>query len=314
MDRLLAAMCREYCSESLVITRNEESRTILRQLGIPTELGTDTAWTFEPHGPEYGRKVLRDAGWNGNTPVLVVCPIDPFCWPVKASLGKGIARALTGAFRESHYRSIYFHNGGPKAKENYQRYLTGLSDAVQAFRHKHPIFTVLVAMERLDTRACRDLSERLGSVPIFSSAEYDMYELVSILRSCDMMVSSRYHGIVTCMPALVASAGVTMDERIRNLMQDRGQPELFLEADDPDLAAKLEPILEKLLWERDAIAEAIGRSVARNLKLMAQMGIYFEEHVQRRYPDFPIRSGVVGWENYLPPLSPNLCGLLERFA
>ena len=44
-----------------------------------------------------------------------------------------------------------------------------------------------------------------------------MYEMVSILRACEMMVSSRYHGMVTAMPGLVPSAGVTMDERIQNM-------------------------------------------------------------------------------------------------
>ncbi|MFQ5695571.1 MAG: hypothetical protein ACE5HB_06250, partial [Terriglobia bacterium] len=37
MDPLLAKMCRRYCGRSLVITRNEESRTVLRKLGVPTE-------------------------------------------------------------------------------------------------------------------------------------------------------------------------------------------------------------------------------------------------------------------------------------
>ena len=46
--RWLRKMCGRYCKNSLVITRNEESRTSLRELGVPTELGTDTAWTFEP--------------------------------------------------------------------------------------------------------------------------------------------------------------------------------------------------------------------------------------------------------------------------
>ena len=45
---MIAKMCARYCQNSLVITRNEESRTLLRELGVPTELGTDTAWTFEP--------------------------------------------------------------------------------------------------------------------------------------------------------------------------------------------------------------------------------------------------------------------------
>ncbi len=37
------------------------------------------------------------------------------------------------------------------------------------------------------------------------------------------------------MPALVPSAGVTMDERIRNLMQERGHNHLLMNVDDPDL-------------------------------------------------------------------------------
>ncbi|HLA40838.1 MAG TPA: hypothetical protein VJ417_12625, partial [Candidatus Glassbacteria bacterium] len=86
MDPLLAGMCRRYCSDSLVITRNEESRAVLRQLNVATELGTDTAWTFQPHGQEYGQRILREAGWDGKMPVLVVCPINPFWWPVKASV------------------------------------------------------------------------------------------------------------------------------------------------------------------------------------------------------------------------------------
>lgn len=313
MDRLLAAMCSHYCSDSLVITRNEESRTVLRELGVPTELGTDTAWTFEPHGPEYGAKALAEAGWNGKSPVLVICPINPFCWPVKASLAKGAAWALTGAFGDSHYRSIYFHNSGPQARSDYKRYLSAFGNAVDAFRKQHAVFAILVAMERLDAGPCEALSQLLGGVPIFTSERHDMYQLVSILRSSHMMISSRYHGIVTSMPGLVASAGVTMDERIRNLMHERGQMHLVLEADDPDLEPKLLGVLGTLCKEREAVTVAIGRTVVQNLKAMARMGTYLEEHVQRRYPEFPVRSGLLSWEDYLPPLSPSLRTLLERY-
>src|SRR5580693_5798712 len=40
MDPMLAKMCGRYCKNSLIITRNEESRTVLRELGVPTEIGT----------------------------------------------------------------------------------------------------------------------------------------------------------------------------------------------------------------------------------------------------------------------------------
>src|SRR5581483_5521866 len=96
MDPMIARMCSRFCHQSLVITRNVESRTLLRELGVPTELGTDTAWTFEPHPAEYGQKTLRTVGWDGKTPVLVVCPINPFEWPVKASVAKFAAHSLAG--------------------------------------------------------------------------------------------------------------------------------------------------------------------------------------------------------------------------
>ncbi len=43
------------------------------------------------------------------------------------------------------------------------------------------------------------------------------------------------------------------------------------------------------------------------------MGVYFEEHVQRRYPEFPVRGGVRSWEDYLPPFSPALEKLAESY-
>lgn len=314
MDPLLSKICSRFCSQSLIITRNEESMLVLNKLGVTTELGTDTAWTFEPLGPEYGTKVLREAGWDGSKPVLAVCPLNPFWWPVKANVAKHALRAATGAYKDSHYRTVYFHNNGPKVKAAYERYLAAFANAINRFRQAHSVFPILVAMERLDARACQNLSERLGGLPIFTSDDYDMYQLVSILRCCHLMVSSRYHGIVTCMPALVPSAGVTMDERIRNLMHERGHDELLLTVDDASLEEKLVAVMEKLLREGEGIREGIGKTVARNLKVMARMGIYFEQHVQRRYPEFPIRTGLLSWEDYLPPLNPNLSRVVEAYG
>jgi polysaccharide pyruvyl transferase WcaK-like protein len=314
MDPLVAKMCGRYCHNSLVITRNEESRKILRDLGVPTELGTDTAWTFEPLAAEYGQKALRDVGWDGRTPVLVVCPINPFEWPVKASVAKAALHSLTGAYKESHYRGPYFHNTGPDADRAYEHYLSSIAKAVAAFRQKTNVFVIMAATERMDARACRRISEKLGGVPVITSDDYNMYQLVSILRACRMMVSSRYHGIVTSMPALVPSAGITMDERIRNLMNERGHQELLMNVDDPDLEERTLAALEILDREGERIADGIARTVVKNLKLMARMGVYFEEEVQRRYQEFPTRRGEWSWEDYLPPMSDTLRQLVTAYS
>lgn len=313
MDPSVRKMCARYCRNSLVITRNEESRTILRELGVPTELGTDTAWTFEPLPPDYGRKALQSAGWDGKLPVLVVCPINPFWWPVKPSLVKYAAHAA-GAYKDSHYRTVYFHKSGHDVDQAFERYLTAIANAVAAFRQRRNVFVVLAATESLDSRACRRISEKLNGVPVFTSDDYDMYQMVSILRAGHMMASSRFHGIVTSMPALVPSAGITMDERIRNLMRDRGHEDLLMNVDDEDLESRLLVALDKLATEGERIADGIGRTVVKNLKLMARMGVYFEEEVQRRYPEFPTRKGQWDWKEYLPPMDAGLHKLIGMYA
>jgi polysaccharide pyruvyl transferase WcaK-like protein len=314
MDPLLQKMCKRFCRDSLIITRNIESQGVLGKLGVSTELGTDTAWTFEPLGPEYGRKALLDAGWDGKMPVLAVCPINPFWWPVRASLAKWLAHSIAGAYKDSYYRTIYFHRSGREVDAAYEKYLTAMAGGVARYTKSRAVFPVLVAMEMLDRDACQRMAEKLGGAPVFASGRYNMYEIVSILRSCGRMLSSRYHAIVTSMPAGVPSAGVTMDERIRNLMRERGHDHLLSPVDDPDLEDRIVASLEILDSQTEEIRSAIGGTVARNLQLMARMGMYFEEQVARRYPGFPIRNGVLGWQDYLPPLSPGLCKLVEEYG
>jgi hypothetical protein len=164
----------------------------------------------------------------------------------------------------------------------------------------------------LDVRR-RDIAAQIPGTPVFTSDDYDMFQLVSLLRAGTYMVSSRYHGIVTCMPSLVASAGVTMDERIRNLMRERGHQQFLLTVDDPELEPKLLQTMETLFAEAESVREGIGRTVVRNLKGMARMGTFLEDAMRRTYPEFPLRSGVLSWEEYLPPLSRNLLQLAERY-
>lgn len=313
MDELIRWMCARYTKDSLVITRSLESQQLLSGLDVPNKLGADTAWTFEPHPREYARQALRAAGWDEKMPILVLCPIHPFVWPVRASIAKYIARATTGAYKDSQYRTVYFFESGAEVERKFKHYVNGYIEAAKAFVAKHRVFPILVAMERLDSVACRAIAEEMPGTPVFTSDDYDMFELVSILRACTYMVSSRYHGIVTCMPAGVVSAGVTMDERIRNLMRERGHQHLMLTVDDPELGPKLAEVMERLVVEADAIRESIGRTVVSNLKGMSNMGIFLEDELRRTYPEFPVRKGVLSWEDNLPPLDENLRRLVEEY-
>jgi len=67
-------------------------------------------------------------------------------------------------------------------------------------------------------------------------------------------------------------------------MRERGHEHLFLTVDDPDLEPKLLQVMESLVREADSVREGIGRTVVRNLKLMARMGIILEDTVRHTYP------------------------------
>lgn len=315
MTSVLRDFVRKHCQDALVICRNEPSRDVLAGLGIRTRGGADTAWTFEPAPLSRGAEVLRNAGWDGRTPVLVLCPINPFWWPVKPSLAKAAARQLGGQYRREHYKSIYFHHSGAEVEGKYNAYLDGIAEGVRAYRAGRDVFPICVGMEKVDREACEDLASRLDPAPpVLVSDEHDMYELVSVLRNCSMMLSSRFHAVVTSMPGLVPSAGITMDERIRNLMNDRGHPHLFLEVDEDDLGEKVRGILETLERDADAIVDGIGRAVPKQLRLMGQMGIDFMDEVVRVYPEFPRRDLPRDPEAHLPSLPPAVRGIMEKYG
>ena len=318
MDDALRKFVAKHCRNAYIIARNTESQRILSEMNIRTDAGTDTAWTFNPAPDAVGQNLLKAAGWDGMKPVVAICPINPFWWPVRADLGRAISHRFTGAHDQAHYDSVYFHHSGPDVDAAQDTYLSAIADAVRQYTAQHDSFVILVGMEMLDRKAAKVLNEKLnGRCSLFISDEHDMYEMVSVLYQCSLVISSRYHALVTSMPGGVPSIGITMDERIRNLMNDREQPQLALEVDDPHLA---EHLLEQMLYVHDNAAhvrDGIARCVIKNLERMGYMGQLFVEHIRQKHPEFPFadhlgRNGDP-WD-HLPPLPEHLKVMLSRYG
>ncbi len=313
MDPSLQRLVRRTCSGATILCRNEASRQVLAELGLnQTRPGTDTAWTVSPPDPAIGEALLRQAGWDGRQPVLIVAPIRPFGWPVKAEIGRAVAHRLTGLDAEDHYASIYFHRGGDEPARQQTTYEAGLVQGVRAFCSRQPHFVVVMGMERLDRRACESVAHALGGAPVFVSDDHRWPEMLSVLRSASMLLSSRYHAVVCSMGGLVPSAGVTMDERLRNLYDDRGTPELCLGVSDDALGDRVLDVLTRLHLQREAIRAGTAKSVAGHLRRMGEMGRDVAATLREQLPGIPMRPGLGDdpWA-YLPPLHPSLTALVE---
>ena len=313
MDPPIARFAQDCCQESLLLARSAAShRRFKEELGLAAVLGADTAWTFEPASAQVGLELLRRAGWDGVSNLVCVAPVNPFWWPVRPDLEKAAALEATGRYQDLHYRSLFFHHDSEAARQQYSNYIDALASAVAAFCHGTGAFPVVVGMEELDRRACFDLQARLGdTAPVFLSGDYSPQQVVSILRQAFVVVSSRYHGLVTSMPGGAPGIGVSMDERIQNLLVECGSPECVLSAADPDLADALSASLSCVARDHAGYVSRIAPFVRQQLIRMAGMGRALCDVLETRCSGFERPTGLVDTLDYLPPLDAGLATLLD---
>jgi polysaccharide pyruvyl transferase WcaK-like protein len=221
----------------------------------------------------------------------------------------------TGAHRDSHYGSVFFHQDSEDRRLRYHAYLDGLASAARVWHDETGGEVLIVGMERIDTRACEDLATRLPfATARILSGQLPVGQIVGALRLADLLISSRYHAIVTSMPAGVPAIGVSLDERIANLLHGYGGGDRLLQVDDPQLGERLIATMRAVRANREPVRDATGREVARQLRAMARMGALFAAETQRIYPDMPVPDAQAGWERFLPALSPRLEALLQRYC
>jgi polysaccharide pyruvyl transferase WcaK-like protein len=296
----------------LVLCRNAESRTLLDGLGLRTGEGADTAWTYQALPEPQMRQRLRMLG-VGQRPLLVICPVNPFWWPVRPDLAMAQALELLGTHRELHYASVLFHADSEEIRRSYAAYLNAIADAAAQWKRENQGSVLIIGMDRVDRQACRDLAARFDTPPpVVQSGDVSPAAIVGMLRAADLLLSSRFHAIVTSMQAGVPTVGISMDERINNLLGAGENDRRLLRADSPDLAAQVLPALRYAQAERESIGAAAQAFVAGQLRAMGEMGRRFADEVLRFYPDAKTPASNAGWDAYLPSMHPELHALLER--
>jgi len=219
----------------------------------------------------------------------------------------------SGMHQELHFGSVFFHSDSENARAKYETYLHGIAEAVNAYTDTHAdVFPVIVGMEKQDRRACDHLFARLNKpAPRFVSGEYDMFDIVAILRLANLLISSRFHAIVTSMPAGVPAIGVSYDERIGNLIGSGGR---VLPTDAEDLCDRLWQAMCDLDRNRDQAVNQTRSMVAGELQKLGEMGMILASELDRYFPGLPRPKLPGTWSAHLPPLSPSLESLLEVYA
>lgn len=281
MDRFVEKISIKMCQDTYFIARTQPSLDRIHELGLQGHLGSDTAWFFDSSmKQDWTQSKLKEVGWDGKQRILGVTAINPFWWPVKPSISKYLKAIFSGNWNY-HFSRWYFFSWSKSRAEQLHTYLTSISKAVCRYAKKEDLFIVLIGMEKLDTDAIKILQKQFGKqVPMFLSKDYDGYELAQILRSLSMLITSRYHAQVLSMNGYVPSIGISMDERLDNLMKELefGEKQLH-DVGAIDLEQKVYRSLHYINENREQIQSQCRKNVPIYQQKLEDMEVFLEQYI-----------------------------------
>lgn len=280
MDPYIERAARRLCRNTWFITRTEGSFASLKKLGLKGHAGTDAAWSWNREiSPARTARLLEDQGWDGKKNLLGIAVIDPFCWPVRASLFRWIRGILRGDL-SGQYDKWYFFSASEERSAAYGRYISSLAAAVRTFSKEHDLFPVLLGMEALDRKACLDLRSLLDAPSaLFLSEENDAKVMTGILRSLSLLVTSRYHAAVLSMEGGCPITAVSMDERLDGIMKEMSLEPYLLHTDDRDLEESLVRAMEEAVKNREEIRSLIRARLPLYKKVLSEMGSFMKTYI-----------------------------------
>lgn len=200
----------------LIITRNEAAAARLKGIGVTAPIAStaDNAFVFEPDESE--------AGWVSRSWPLARNGLVGIA-PVDFSLFPAVAR-LWGR-RANCYRWPYYFSCSKRRSrygEMLARSYAELADHVVESSGKS---VALVCMEQLDeaiAEKVHGLMRHPERARIFSARHHNASQMTLLLRSLDLLVTSRYHAAVLSLAAGVPQVAMHHDTRLATLYRDLG--------------------------------------------------------------------------------------------
>jgi polysaccharide pyruvyl transferase WcaK-like protein len=257
----------EASKTSLIITRAAAAAERLRTIGVtaPMDVTADNAFNYHPEPADAGllSRAWPEAALHGNeagSNVVGMALVDFYQWPVVMK---------PWGPKEDCYKWPYYFTHTPErtqATETLARSYAALADDIIT---RHDKMVALIGMESLDEVLLRKVYGYMAHpdrARIFSSREYNASQMVSILRSLELLLTSRYHACVLSLAAQVPQVAIGHDLRLKTIYRELGLFEdFFVEPHTPNLYESLQPLVERLLENPTSVREALRRGYEQHL-------------------------------------------------
>jgi polysaccharide pyruvyl transferase WcaK-like protein len=266
---------REASKTDLILARTQNAAERLKnwQVTAPIEVTADNAFAFNPEPRD---ECLLSRVWPEASYVVGIAAEDIYKWPV-------VVRPW--ASKKFLYRWPYYYMHTKESQQKSELLADVLAVQADEMIEHYGTYVALLSMEGLDTEFGRKIQKRMkhaDKTNIFTSIKYNASQMTSILRSLDMLITSRYHAGVLSLPSQVPQTAIGHDLRIKDFYGDLGIGELFVDHEDPNRYKLLSENVAALFSEYDSIKAKLRvgylQYVEREKRNTQLFSAYLKEH------------------------------------
>lgn len=267
---------REASKTDLILTRTELAAEELKKIGVtaPIDVTADCAFTFKTEKED--ANILNEAFEGFDLEVVGLAPIDFYLWPVvMRPWGK----------KENLYKWPYYYSRSKERIEGSEKLALKWAQEADRIVEKHDKRIALICMEELDEPLARCIKEKMKNpemAKIFSSRKYNASQMTNILRSLELLVTSRYHAGILSLEARVPQIAVGHDTRLRGFYRELGLEKYLMDYMVPEIWQKLSQKVDELLENPEIQQEKLRNGFIQHLNRATKNPKILKNFIQKR--------------------------------
>lgn len=218
---------REASKTDLIITRTKYAKEKLIKMGVtaPIKHTADCAFLFKPNPEDKPtlKKIWKEnKHFDAENGFVGFAVVDFHLWPV-------VIRPW--GRKENLYKWPYYFSRSKKNVEDSEKLSSNWAMEADRIVDKYNKNIIIICMEELDEPLAIKIKNKMKNsenVIIASSSKYNASQMTEILRSLDLLVTSRYHAGVLSLEGSVPQIGIGHDPRLNGLYKDLKMDSEFL--------------------------------------------------------------------------------------
>lgn len=270
---------REASKTNLILARTQKAADRLKKWHVqaPIEVTADNAFSFNPNPADEG---LLKKAWPEASFVVGVAAEDIYAWPVTIR---------PWASKKYLYRWPYYYTHTTESLIKSDLLADVLAVQADELIEDYGTHVALLSMEGLDAtfgKKIQGYMKHADKTKIFTSTDYNASQMTNILRSLNLLITSRYHAGVLSLANQVPQTAIGHDLRIKDLYSDLGIEDLFVDHEDPDRYKKISDNVETLFYNYNTIKDKLRIGYEQYREREKRNTQLFKGFLEQNYPEW----------------------------